>query len=223
MFNCLNIDTYDEVDHNKIQRKARKKLKEIHIVKQKSNISNDEQTKIDTEDYWNRILNPGYINKSKIVDNIETENQRKKREKKIHTRLIEKEKRREKDNKIRKREEIRQQEERRQYEEKRKQEERAERRQYEEKRQQEEREERRQYEEKRQERRDERRKSNNIMKYSLLTIDEKRIRIEMNILLEKGHSNAKARHKLLLKYHPDKNPSKHATKYTQIINNTINT
>ena len=51
------------------------------------------------------------------------------------------------------------------------------------------------------------------------TKNEKRIYIEFNLLIAKGDTIKKAKHNLLLKYHPDKNKEKSANEMTQIINN----
>ena len=54
------------------------------------------------------------------------------------------------------------------------------------------------------------------------TRNEKKIYIELSVLLDKGISFKKAKHNLLLKYHPDKNKGNTANEMTQIINNIVN-
>ena len=158
----LHVDD-DDVNHDKNERKAKKKLKAIEKLKKKENLTDEEQTKIDSEDYWQLILNPFYQNKEKQREAKQKAEQRE-----------------------------------------------AKQRQREAKQRQREAEQRQREAEQRQEPKE------------IKTRNEKKIYIELSVLLDKGISFKKAKHNLLLKYHPDKNKGNTATEMTQIINNIVN-
>ena len=58
MFKSLNIEYINTDSTCNLQRKSSKKLKEIDELKIKTNLSNDEISKINLEEYWKNILNP---------------------------------------------------------------------------------------------------------------------------------------------------------------------
>ena len=86
IFANLDVDD-EETNHRKNERKAIKKLKAINILKKKELLTDDEQLKVDSEDYWHRILDPSYENmetkkenelreQQKVTKNKELERQR---------------------------------------------------------------------------------------------------------------------------------------------------
>ena len=182
-FENLYVDD-DDVNHDKNERKAKKKLKAIEKLKKKENLTDEEQKKIDSEDYWQLILNPFYQNKEK---QREAKQRAEQREAKQRQR------------------EAKQRAEQRQRE--------AEQRQREAEQRQREAEQRQREAEQRQRQRQEPKE--------IKTRNEKKIDIELSVLLNKGISVKKAKHNLLLKYHPDKNKGNTANEMTQYINNIV--
>ena len=170
IFGNLSVD--EEVDHSKNERKARKKLKAINKLKKKESLTDEEQKKVDSEDYWQLILDPFYENKEKQREA--------------------KQRQREAEQRAEQREAEQRQREAKQREAKQRQRE-AEQRQ--------------------------REAEQRLEPKEFKTKNEKKIDIEFNLLLAKGNTLKKAKHNLLLKYHPDKNKGKSANEMTQIINN----
>ena len=202
IFRNLTVDD-EEHDHVKTTKKARKKIKAIDNLKKKGKLTDEEQNKVDSEDYWQHILNPFYENVEKKKENMEKckeniEKKRKKKEKKIRYQEM-----------LNKKKEQRESEQRQRESEQRQRE--YEQRQREYKQRQREYEQRQRESDFEQERRNEPKKTKN----------EKRIHIEFNLLIAKGQTIRKAKHSLLRKYHPDKNKEKSANEMTQIINNMV--
>ena len=202
IFRNLTVDD-EEHDHVKTTKKARKKIKAIDNLKKKGKLTDEEQNKVDSEDYWQHILNPFYENVEKKKENMEKckeniEKKRKKKEKKIRYQEM-----------LNKKKEQRESEQRQRESEQRQRE--YEQRQREYKQRQREYEQRQRESDFEQERRNEPKKTKN----------EKRIHIEFNLLIAKGETIRKAKHSLLRKYHPDKNKEKSANEMTQIINNMV--
>ena len=202
IFRNLTVDD-EEHDHVKTTKKARKKIKAIDNLKKKGKLTDEEQNKVDSEDYWQHILNPFYENVEKKKENMEKckeniEKKRKKKEKKIRYQEM-----------LNKKKEQRESEQRQRESEQRQRE--SEQRQRESEQRQRESEQRQRESDFEQERRNEPKKTKN----------EKRIHIEFNLLIAKGQTIRKAKHSLLRKYHPDKNKEKSANEMTQIINNMV--
>jgi len=202
IFRNLTVDD-EEHDHVKTTKKARKKIKAIDNLKKKGKLTDEEQNKVDSEDYWQHILNPFYENVEKKKENMEKckeniEKKRKKKEKKIRYQEM-----------LNKKKEQRESEQRQRESEQRQRE--SEQRQRESEQRQREYKQRQRESDFEQERRNEPKKTKN----------EKRIHIEFNLLIAKGETIRKAKHSLLRKYHPDKNKEKSANEMTQIINNMV--
>ena len=188
IFGHLPVDE-EEIDHIKNEKKARKKIKAINNLKKKERLTDEEQNKVDSEDYWQRILNPFYENMEK-----------------------------QKENKIREQQWVNKKREQRQKESEQKQKESEQRRQREfEQRQRQRESEQRQGESEQRQRQKEFEQKQEPKEFK--SKHEKQIYIEFNLLLAKGNTIKKAKHNLLLKYHPDKNKENLATEMTQIINN----
>ena len=207
IFRNLPVDD-EEHDHVKTTKKARKKIKAIDNLKKKGKLTDEEQNKVDSEDYWQHILNPFYENVEKKKENMEKckeniEKKRKKKEKKIRYQEMLNKKKEQRESEQRQRES-----EQRQRESEQRQRESEQRQREYEQRQREYEQRQREYDFE-QERRNEPKKTKN----------EKRIHIEFNLLIAKGQTIRKAKHSLLRKYHPDKNKEKSANEMTQIINN----
>ena len=202
-FENLDVDD-DDVNHDKNERKAKKKLKAIEKLKKKENLTDEEQKKIDSEDYLQRIVNPHYENKEKENKLPEQPKINKKRER-------QREKKRQK-----------QTEEAEQREAKQRQREAEQREREAEQREREAEQREREAEQRERQRQRQREAEQRQEPKEIKTRNEKKIYIELSVLLDKGISFKKAKHNLLLKYHPDKNKGNTANEMTQIINNIVN-
>jgi hypothetical protein len=212
IFRNLPVDE-EEYDHVKTTKKARKKIKAIDNLKKKGKLTDEEQNKVDSEDYWQHILNPFYENVDKKKENVEKckeniEKKRKKREKKIRYQEM-----------LNKKKEQRESEQRQRESEQRQKEFEQRQRQNEFEQEQRQRQRQNEFEQEQRQRQNEFEQEQIIKPKK--TKNEKRIHIEFNLLISKGQSIRKAKHSLLRKYHPDKNKEKSANEMTQIINNMV--
>ena len=210
IFENLGVDE-EEIDHIKNEKKARKKIKAIHNLKKKENLTDEEQKKVDSEDDWQRILNPFYENMEKQKENKIREQQRLNKKKE--------QQQRESEQRQAESEQRQAESEQRQAESEQRQAE-SEQRQAEFKQRQREftqRQRQKEFKQKQQYYKDE--YEQRLEPKKMKTKNEKRIYIEFNLLIAKGDTIKKAKHNLLLKYHPDKNKEKSANEMTQIINN----
>jgi len=210
IFGHLPVDE-EEIDHIKNEKKARKKIKAINNLKKKERLTDEEQNKVDSEDYWQRILNPFYENMEKQKENKIREQQwvnkkREQRQKESEQKQKESEQRRQRES------EQRQRQREREFEQRQRQRERE----FEQRQRQRESEQRQGESEQRQRQKEFEQKQE---PKEFKSKHEKQIYIEFNLLLAKGNTIKKAKHNLLLKYHPDKNKENLATEMTQIINN----
>ena len=204
----------EEIDHIKNEKKARKKIKAINNLKKKERLTDEEQNKVDSEDYWQRILNPFYENMEKQKENKIREQQwvnkkREQRQKEAEQKQKESEQRQQRESEQRQRQ--------REFEQRQRQREFEQREREFEQRQRQRESEQRQGESEQRQRQKEFEQKQEPKEFK--SKHEKQIYIEFNLLLAKGNTIKKAKHNLLLKYHPDKNKENLATEMTQIINN----
>lgn len=207
-YNNLDITENSNISREKEERKAKKILKSIEDMKNRSNLNDDQKRKIDTEYRWRKVLDPSYTTPEEKKQ-LEKERQRetavkkKKREKKIieadRLNKIREEKQRKRDAKLQK-EQDELEAKKIQYETEaerikkeiyniwRKQQEEAEN-------------ERIKREEENERIKREEEEINNREHMKIVN----KLQFEFNLLLSKGCSNKRSRQKLLLKYHPDKN------------------
>jgi len=189
-----SLEVPEETQTSSMDRKARKKLREIQKIEEKmkngENISEVEYEKFQEKDKWEKILDPlGYVSSKNPLPESEYEKrqQEKKQEKK------QKKKQREAD-KIKKAQEKREREWRENQEEQRK------------RREEREKEERKRREEREKEERKwrEERERAKPRKYKIPLTLESKIDVEFKDLLS-TNSRRKAYLKLIKKYHPDQN------------------
>jgi hypothetical protein len=88
IYQSLDIDELGEVSTTQIGRKAIKKLREIEILKNKSNPTSEEREKISTEKYWMNILDPPEVKPS--VRDLKKQAEKEKRQKRIEDKYNEK-------------------------------------------------------------------------------------------------------------------------------------
>lgn len=199
-YNILDINEKSDIlSREKEEKKARKILKSIEDMKKRSNLNDDQKRKIDTEHIWRKILDPSYTTPEEKKQ-LEKEREREAvlKKKKIEKKRVEAErlnKKREEEQKKRdaklQKEQDKRKAERRQHE---KEAERINKERYNQWRKQQE-------EESEKERIKRVEEEINNPEHIVIT----RLRVEFNLLLSKGCSTKKSKHKLLLKYHPDKN------------------
>jgi hypothetical protein len=213
-YNNLDInEKSDDLSREKEEKKARKILKSIEDLKKRSNLNDDQKRKIDTEYLWRKFLDPSYTTheeKKQLEKERERETvvKKKKRDKKRveseRLNKIREEEQRKKDAKLQKEQDereadIRVEERYKQWtkeKEEKSEKERTKRAEEAEK----ERTKRAEEAEKERTKREEE-EINNHEDMTVIT----RLRVEFNLLLSKGSSKKHCKHKLLLKYHPDKN------------------
>ena len=211
-YNNLDIDEKsDDLSREKEEKKARKILKSIEDLKKRSNLNDDQKRKIDTEYLWRKFLDPSYT----------THEEKKQLEKEREREAVVKKKKRDKKrveserlNKIREEEQRKKDALQKEQDAKeadirvaemwekcwRKQEEEAQKERT--KREEEAQKERTKREEEAQKERTKMAEEEiNNPEYIVI----KRLRVEFNLLLSKGDLYKHCKHKLLLKYHPDKN------------------
>ena len=214
-YNNLDInEKSDDLSREKEEKKARKILKSIEDLKKRSNLNDDQKRKIDTEYLWRKFLDPSYITPEEKKQ-LEKEREReaavkkKKREKKRveseRLNKIREEEQRKKDAKLQKEQDkreadIRVEEMYKQWTKEKEKEEKSEKERT--KRTEEaEKERTKRAEEAEKERTKREEEEINNPEYIFI----RRLRVEFNLLLSKGSSKKHCKHKLLLKYHPDKN------------------
>jgi len=212
-YNNLDIDEKsDDLSREKEEKKARKILKSIEDLKKRSNLNDDQKRKIDTEYLWRKFLDPSYT----------THEEKKQLEKEREREAVVKKKKRDKKrveserlNKIREEEQRKKDALQKEQDAKeadirvaemwekcwRKQEEEAQKERK--KREEEAQKERTKREEEAEKERTKMAEEEEINNPEYIVI--KRLRVEFNLLLSKGDLYKHCKHKLLLKYHPDKN------------------
>jgi len=80
-----NVDREHFIANEKEVKKALKKLKEIELLKQKSQLNREEQEKVDKEKYWNNIVYP-----SKYEPDPKIEKERKRKQNERHAEKMKK-------------------------------------------------------------------------------------------------------------------------------------
>ena len=206
MFSNLDMDS----DSDNIQcsreneiRKAKKELKAIEKLKHKDNLTPEEEIKLQNETIFRRVINPAYIS-PKEQHRIEQDELIRKKEK--QKKSLKKDKLTQ--SKLRKEQERKYNEERRRNEEQQRRNEEQQRRNEEQERYNEEQRRRNEEQErynKEQQDRFEYQQRQLYKQQKQISKLEKRIEYEFNELLTTGLSKKKAKHKMLLQYHPDKN------------------
>ena len=199
-----SLEVPEETQTSSMDRKARKKLREIQKIEEKmkngENISEFEYEKFKEKDKWEKILDPlGYVSSKPPLP--ESEYEKRQQEKK------QKKKQKEAD-KIKKAQERREKEwrEEREKEERKWREEERKRRQEREKEEGKRREEREKEERKwREEAEKEERERAKPHKYTIPLTLESKVDVEFKDLLKSTNSRRKAYLKLIKKYHPDQN------------------
>jgi hypothetical protein len=192
MFSNLELDSDTDNIHSSPEneiRKAKKKLKAIEKLKYKENLTTEEKIKLENESIWLKIINPSYISPDEQRRNEQDELIRKKEKLKKN---IKKDKL--KQVKFKKEQERRNREQERRNEEQERRNEEQERRNEEQDRCN------REYQE-----RFEHQQRQLLKQQKKISKLEKDITCEFNGLLTQGFSKKKARHKMLLRHHPDKN------------------
>ena len=210
-YNNLDInEKSDDLSREKEEKKARKILKSIEDLKKRSNLNDDQKRKIDTEYLWRKFLDPSYTTHEEKKQ-LEKEREREAvvKKKKRYKKRVESERL----NKIREEEQIKKDAKLQKEQDKRE----AERRQHEKeaerinkerynqwrKQQEEAEKERTKWEEEAEKERTKREEEKMYNSEDMAIIT--RLRVEFNLLLSKGALHKNCKHKLLLKYHPDKN------------------
>ena len=207
MFSILELDSDTDNIHSSPEneiRKAKKKLKSIEKLKYKEHLTTEEKIKLANESIWLKVINPSYIS---------PEEQRRSEQDDL-MRKNEKLKRNIKRDKL-KQAKFKKDQERQRTEERRRNEEQDRRN-----------EKQRRYNEEQDRRNEEQRERFEYQQRQLLKQQkqisnlEKDIKCEFNRLLTQGFSKKKAKHNMLLRYHPDKNlgDSVKANKISCIIN-----
>jgi hypothetical protein len=192
MFSNLELDSDTDNIHSSPEneiRKAKKKLKAIEKLKYKENLTTEEKIKLENESIWLKIINPSYISPDEQRRNEQDELIRKKEKLKKN---IKKDKL--KQVKFKKEQDRRNREQERRNEEQERRNEEQERRNEEQDRCN------REYQE-----RFEHQQRQLLKQQKKISKLEKDITCEFNGLLTQGFSKKKARHKMLLRHHPDKN------------------
>jgi hypothetical protein len=192
MFSNLELDSDTDNIHSSPEneiRKAKKKLKAIEKLKYKENLTTEEKIKLENESIWLEIINPSYISPDEQRRNEQDELIRKKEKLKKN---IKKDKL--KQVKFKKEQDRRNREQERRNEEQERRNEEQERRNEEQDRCN------REYQE-----RFEHQQRQLLKQQKKISKLEKDITCEFNGLLTQGFSKKKARHKMLLRHHPDKN------------------
>jgi hypothetical protein len=192
MFSNLELDSDTDNIHSSPEneiRKAKKKLKAIEKLKYKENLTTEEKIKLENESIWLKIINPSYISPDEQRRNEQDELIRKK----------------EKLNKNIKKDKLKQvkfkkEQDRRNREQERRNEEQERRNEEQERRNEEQDRCNREYQE-----RFEHQQRQLLKQQKKISKLEKDITCEFNGLLTQGFSKKKARHKMLLRHHPDKN------------------
>jgi len=86
-----NVDREHFIANEKEVKKALKKLKEIELLKQKSQLNEEEQEKVDKEKYWNNIVYP-----PKYEPDPQIEKERKRKQNERHAEKMKKKEERKK-------------------------------------------------------------------------------------------------------------------------------
>ena len=215
-YNNLDInEKSDDLSREKEEKKARKILKSIEDLKKRSNLNDDQKRKIDTEYLWRKFLDPSYTTHEEKKQ-LEKEREReaavkkKKRDKKRveseRLNKIREEEQKKRDAKLQKEQDkreadIRVEEMYKQWTKEKEEKSEKERTKRTEEAEKERTKRAEEAEKERTKRAEEEINNPENPEYIFIT----RLRVEFNLLLSKGDSNKKSKHKLLLKYHPDKN------------------
>ena len=221
MFSNLEVDSDTDNIHvspeNEI-RKAKKKLKSIEKLKYKEHLTPEEKIKLQNESIWLKVINPSYISPEEKHRNEQDEitQQKEKMKKKMKKDKLKQAKlKKEQDRRNREQDRRNEEQDRRNREQDRRNEEQDRRNREQDRRN----EEQGRYNEEQQER-FEYQQRQLLKQQKHISKLEKDIICEFNGLLTQGFSKKKAKHNMLLRYHPDKNlgDSVKANKISCIIN-----
>ena len=214
-YNKLDVNEDMDISRKKEVRTAKKILKYINELKTNRNLNDDQKAKINTEHMWHKVLDPSYKSAEEKQE-LEKENQReaaiknKKREKKRTEAAIK--------NKIHKQEQIAKKVKLQQKMDETK----AHRAQLEKELDEIKARRKKKEEAQRKKKEEEERKKKEEEEEEEECADTSQLKTEFNLLTrEEGLTKRRAKHKLLLKYHPDKNrqmSEKRSTIMTQLIN-----
>ena len=206
MFSNLELDSDTDNIHSSPEneiRKAKKKLKAIEKLKYKENLTTEEKIKLENESIWLKIINPSYISPDEQRRNEQDELIRKKEKlkKNIKNDKLKQVKFKKEQERQRNEERLRNEEQDRRNREQERRNREQERRNEEQERRNEEQDRcNREYQE-----RFEHQQRQLLKQQKKISKLEKDITCEFNGLLTQGFSKKKARHKMLLRHHPDKN------------------